>query len=261
MTTPVTHLKPRPQPVSSLRATGDPACPRSAAAARGLAGAARLSQSARAPAPAAPPPPGGAPNRDRLCGSGPRLRGLEGWKPAAVGSGWRRPGLGTGTRGAERRRARPRGALLEGKVGRAAGALLQEDLQAPRGGGGGGRPAGGHSPRDAGAAGGRCRRNGAFPGSGAPAGRSLARRRVRAGGGDDRREDERRTAGPGKGSGEVTIGPKTPGTPRSPQHEFCPRGPGRRGPRTAGPGAAVHRQNPGGAGNLRIFTAMGLLEV
>lgn len=134
MTTPVTRLKPRPQPVCLARATGDPASPRSAAAARGLAGAARLSQSARAPAPAAPPRPGGALNRDRLCGSGPRLRGLAGWKRAAVASGWRRPGRGTGTRGVERRRARPRGALLEGKIGRAVGALLQEALQAPRGG-------------------------------------------------------------------------------------------------------------------------------
>uniref|UniRef100_A0A8B9YET3 Selenocysteine lyase n=1 Tax=Bos mutus grunniens TaxID=30521 RepID=A0A8B9YET3_BOSMU len=109
MTTPVTRLKPRPQPVCLARATGDPASPRSAAAARGLAGAARLSQSARAPAPAPPPRPGGALNRDRLCGSGPLLRGLAGWKRAAVASGWRRPGRGTGTRGVERRRARPRG--------------------------------------------------------------------------------------------------------------------------------------------------------
>lgn len=35
----------------------------------------------------------------RLCGSRPRLRGLEGWKPAAVGSGWRRRGSERDARG------------------------------------------------------------------------------------------------------------------------------------------------------------------
>lgn len=60
------------------------------------------------------------------------------------------------------------------------------------------RPAGGHSPRDAGAAGGRSRRNGAFPGSGQLAGHSRAR-----GSAQDVAVTAGRTSGSRRGLGRV----------------------------------------------------------